>query len=171
MKFWKSSLLTVFSFLGIASTVLYNSCQIDTCSDLKCINGGSCANGFCNCPSGYEGSECEIKMEDKFLGVYYGNTNCNANPAVYDTATVLTQQGSITNVRVVLFSNKTDTLNGTVNGTTIVVPDVTGGSGYSRHINITIVNGNKLNIFTETTINDSRGVATKSTCTFIGLKQ
>lgn len=170
MKFWKSSLLTVFSFLGIASTVLYNACQIDTCSDLKCVNGGSCANGFCNCPTGYEGSQCEIKMETKFLGVYYGNTSCDANPAIYDTAAVWAQTGSLTNLNVVLYSNKTDTLNGTISGTTIVIPDVSY-SGYSRHINVTLVNGNKLNVFTEINSLDNRGNPIKSTCTFIGLKQ
>jgi len=171
MKFWKSSLLTVFAFLGIASTVLYNACQIDTCSDLKCIHGGSCANGFCNCPTGYEGSQCESQVNTKFLGIYNGNTNCDLNPSVYDTAVIVAQPNSLTALKIVLFSNKMDTLTGTINGTSVTVPDINDGSGYSRHISITLVNNSKLTVFTEITSKDLKGNTVKSTCNFIGIKQ
>src|SRR5690348_9723159 len=30
----------------------------DPCLGITCMNGGSCANGTCNCPQGYTGSDC-----------------------------------------------------------------------------------------------------------------
>jgi len=59
MKLLKYTLLPALFFIGIASSVLYTSCEKDYCTLLKCKNGGSCAEGFCRCKSGYEGTECE----------------------------------------------------------------------------------------------------------------
>lgn len=79
MKFWKHSLVAAFSFFGVASTVLISSCEQDSCLELNCRNGGTCADGFCRCMDGYEGTECEIVVSDLFLGFYKGNTNFNRN--------------------------------------------------------------------------------------------
>ncbi len=33
----------------------------DPCKNITCLNGGTCANGICNCPIGYTGSDCGIE--------------------------------------------------------------------------------------------------------------
>ncbi|WP_118974417.1 calcium-binding EGF-like domain-containing protein [Taibaiella koreensis] len=88
MKNWKSILVTVFSFFAIASMVLFNSCVKDPCSDLACKNGGSCSDGYCQCPTGFEGAECEIKTASRFIGKWAGSTRCNNFPIISDTVDV-----------------------------------------------------------------------------------
>lgn len=34
---------------------------VNPCENIICLNGGFCANGLCNCPDGYEGSDCSIQ--------------------------------------------------------------------------------------------------------------
>ena len=41
------------------SAILYTSCHKDPCSGVNCLNGGSCSNGSCLCPSGFTGLRCE----------------------------------------------------------------------------------------------------------------
>lgn len=76
----KSTLLAVLAFFAISSTVLFSSCEQDPCVDLNCQNGGSCSDGFCQCPEGYEGAECEIKTASKFVGKYSGSLRCDQFP-------------------------------------------------------------------------------------------
>jgi hypothetical protein len=85
MKFWKQTLITLTAFLGITVTVTYTSCVQDSCTALQCQNGGSCADGYCRCPTGYEGAECENRIADRFVGTYTGSTRCDENPAILDT--------------------------------------------------------------------------------------
>jgi hypothetical protein len=54
------------SFLAAAFLVgaptLITSCKKDPCKDVTCENGGTCDDGKCNCPAGYEGEKCEKKL-------------------------------------------------------------------------------------------------------------
>lgn len=77
MKNWKSILITVFCFFAVGGMVLFNSCVKDPCSDLRCQNKGSCSDGFCQCPTGFEGSECEITAASRFVGTWVGNYRCS----------------------------------------------------------------------------------------------
>jgi hypothetical protein len=45
----------------IAFSTLFFGCQKDLCDSVVCLNGGTCANGQCNCPTGYTGSDCSIE--------------------------------------------------------------------------------------------------------------
>ncbi|MCB0704282.1 MAG: calcium-binding EGF-like domain-containing protein [Saprospiraceae bacterium] len=39
--------------------ISYSSCKkADICESVSCLNGGSCVNGFCDCPTGYTGPDC-----------------------------------------------------------------------------------------------------------------
>lgn len=96
MKNWKSILITVFCFFAVGGMVLFNSCVKDPCSDLRCQNKGSCSDGFCQCPTGFEGSECEITAASRFVGTWVGNYRCtNGNssfPLMADTVRILLQE-------------------------------------------------------------------------------
>ncbi|MCB9045759.1 MAG: calcium-binding EGF-like domain-containing protein [Chitinophagales bacterium] len=70
-------LLTLFAF----SLVLYASCN-NKCKDITCQNGGTCENGSCKCPTGYEGEFCETASDpcsniDCLNGGTCDNGKCN----------------------------------------------------------------------------------------------
>jgi hypothetical protein len=44
----------LFGFL-----LLISSCKKDPCESTVCFNGGVCNEGFCDCPTGYSGPQCE----------------------------------------------------------------------------------------------------------------
>ena len=88
MKFWKLTLISTIAFIGIAFTMLYSSCADDSCTKLKCRNGGTCANEKCKCPTGYEGTQCELLAANRFRGFYKGITQINQFPPFIDSATV-----------------------------------------------------------------------------------
>lgn len=89
MKNWKSLLITVCSFFAIAGMVLLNSCVQDPCTDLTCRNGGTCSEGYCQCPTGFEGAECDITAASRFVGKWAGSVRCNNFPLEIDTVTVI----------------------------------------------------------------------------------
>lgn len=51
------------NILIIALAILMAGCAKDPCKGLDCLNGGTCDNGTCLCPEGYEGVNCETKKE------------------------------------------------------------------------------------------------------------
>lgn len=53
------SILTALFVLLTFSIVTYTSCTVDKCDNLVCLNGGSCTDGVCKCPTGYSGVLCE----------------------------------------------------------------------------------------------------------------
>ncbi|MBA3829591.1 MAG: calcium-binding EGF-like domain-containing protein [Taibaiella sp.] len=169
MKFWKQSLLTVFAFFAVASVVLSTSCQPDQCSTVNCMNGGSCANGFCNCPTGYEGTVCDQQSSTKFVGTYYGNTACDQTPSIHDTATVFLQSAPLT--MGIARSYYHDTLYGTISGSNILVNDYIVND-YSRHLTVTLENGNKLVVYSQVYTNDHvQNITIKTVCNFYGTKK
>lgn len=61
----KSLLYVLLPLLFLALT--FNACQkdpalTDPCYNITCYNDGVCANGLCNCPDGYDGSDCSIEL-------------------------------------------------------------------------------------------------------------
>jgi hypothetical protein len=88
MKNWKVSLLTAFSFIAISAMVILSSCEQDPCSDLNCQNGGACSDGLCQCPTGWEGAECDIPASSRFVGSFAGSVRCDNFPIQTDTVTI-----------------------------------------------------------------------------------
>lgn len=57
--------MKIFTFTLMLSAMLF-ACQKDDpapdpCANIICINGGFCANGECNCPPAYTGSNCSLE--------------------------------------------------------------------------------------------------------------
>jgi hypothetical protein len=58
----------IFGLLAVTA-VAFTSCK-DECKDVTCSNGGTCTEGICDCPSGYEGTNCETSWSSAFAGNY-----------------------------------------------------------------------------------------------------
>jgi hypothetical protein len=58
----------IFGLLALTA-VTFTSCK-DECKDITCENGGTCTEGICECPSGYEGTNCETSWASAFEGSY-----------------------------------------------------------------------------------------------------
>lgn len=118
MRFWKHSLLAAGIFMGIASTVTYTSCTHDSCKNLICRNGGTCADEACRCPDGYEGTQCEILSRTKFLGTYDGQIKVNDLPVKIDSAVVITSNALQNNstIETFIYSRLPEKMTGAVVG-------------------------------------------------------
>lgn len=78
MKKVKTILLSGVLTLGVFSMVAYTSCsKKDKCDSITCKNGGTCSDGVCKCPVGFEGVNCEISSAGKFAGLWAATDNCN----------------------------------------------------------------------------------------------
>lgn len=124
MKRWKLSVLSLSLTLTAFGFVLFGSCETDPCTQLSCKNGSACTEGYCRCPTGYEGAECEIKTAQKFIGVFIGYNHCDDYPAMNDTLDVY----QVAEPNVLEFhlrhNNPTGLYRGTAVGNRIEVPDV-----------------------------------------------
>jgi hypothetical protein len=76
MKSVKHIVFTAFLTISAFCAVFYSSCKKDPCKDVVCQNSGTCSDGKCTCPTGYEGTNCETKSRDKFIGTYAGSEIC-----------------------------------------------------------------------------------------------
>jgi hypothetical protein len=173
MKVWKITFITMLAFFAVGSIVLYSSCERDACLDLKCRNGGACAEGYCRCKTGYEGAECEIMAADKFLGLYIGERTCVGSP-VPDTVLIFLDDYP-NKVKMVQFSRKEDTLSGTTGsysseGYDLNFEDYSRGN-YRRHSSAKLSpNGFKnLSVYNEY-VADVTVSNEKEVCNFLGRK-
>ncbi len=183
MKFWKITLLTTILFFAFSITILYTACEKDPCTNVTCFNGGSCGNGICHCPTGYENVQCQDKSVTRYLGTYgvTSYTTCNDGAEVIDTASIYadtTSASTINDVWVVLKSIKPEVLHGYVyfnqSVYSIVVPNDVS-TNYLKIYTITLQNwgnseNNKLSIssYEKSTVVPGDTVITQ--CSFIGFK-
>ncbi len=63
MKRTRTVITTAIITLLTFGAIVYSSCTKDRCSNVTCQNGGSCVNGYCSCPSGWEGDHCELGVK------------------------------------------------------------------------------------------------------------
>ena len=59
-----------------ALSALVLSCEQGSCENITCLNGGTCRNGRCQCPVGFEGVRCETKWTDRWIGTYTVDDRC-----------------------------------------------------------------------------------------------
>jgi EGF-like domain len=67
-------LLSSLLFVIFTSVI---GCNTNPCSDVVCKNNGTCREGACACPSGFEGNFCQNKAGDKFIGYWEGFKRIN----------------------------------------------------------------------------------------------
>lgn len=90
--------LSSFSFLVLIA-IVFSSCEkqeqnfgpttyYKPCEDVICLNGGICYDGNCECPTGFEGSKCEMRSIDKFIGTYEAFDDCYQNAQQSYTASI-----------------------------------------------------------------------------------
>lgn len=166
MKFWKHAAFSALAFVAIAGTVTFTACERDSCLDLTCKFGGTCAEGFCRCRTGYEGTECEILTGEKFVGFYVGNVKCGNNPPLKDTLEIF-WVSKPDKLMFVQHSRITDTLYGVANKLTADIPEVSFGD-YRRSFNVVAGSNNKLTFNSEEILNLNTG--DRNVCQFIGFK-
>ena len=169
MKFWKLTLLTVCSFFAISATVLVASCEKDACTELKCKNGSACTEGFCRCTTGFEGTECELKTTNRFIGTYIGYNHCDELPALLDTLDVfLVANPNVVEMRL-HNNNPNEKIRGVAEGYTITVPDDASGTGVRKVT--AVVDHMQIKMFLERDFNIEQQPGAKSVCTFIGTRK
>lgn len=162
MKFWKHTFVAVATFLAMGSAVVYTSCEKDRCLDVKCTNGGACTDGFCTCPTGFEGVLCEEYTAGKFLGSFYGETRCVQDtieyPYIIDTVDIYLKDSST--LTLVQHSKLADTFFGTVlpvdknigvNTRYVIVPN-DSANNYVKRYTVELHENRRLTLFTATTM-------------------
>ena len=87
-KFTSIKTLILLAFMTIGSSALITSCKDDPCDDVDCLNGGTCFDGNCSCPDGYEGVNCGTIMADKFEGSWKYNESCGGATVVDFTVVI-----------------------------------------------------------------------------------
>ncbi len=63
------NLIYVLTFTLVISIGFTSCSKKDPCEGLACLNGGTCEDGTCACPSGYEGSLCETESLPKTINI------------------------------------------------------------------------------------------------------
>jgi len=57
-----NSLRVLLFLLTLSLVAGLSSCDEDKCESQYCLNGGTCVEGDCHCPTGYTGEHCETKI-------------------------------------------------------------------------------------------------------------
>jgi hypothetical protein len=98
MQFLKKIILSTASIFTVSAALFLSSCAPkNSCDTLVCKNGGTCAADFCNCPTGFDGPECQNKITDRYIGTYAGLTNPrNGQPFHKDTVDVYASSNPMT---------------------------------------------------------------------------
>jgi hypothetical protein len=96
LKLITGTLAAVLICFGL---VLFSSCEkkaidynettkIRPCDNVICLNGGSCSDGYCQCPEGYEGVKCETRWTEKFVGNFIASDECYTGSTGYYEMTI-----------------------------------------------------------------------------------
>ncbi len=140
----KVILSTLLFFLLVSGATLFNACTKDPCDNIVCQNNGICRDGRCNCGSaGFEGPYCEVKMNEKFIGVWDGTYRCNGGLTKQVTF-VVAPGNSPKEVSIYNFYAQNTTITATINADKIEIPlqNSNGyqfrGNGYIEGIYVTL---------------------------------
>jgi hypothetical protein len=72
------SLFVVTAFFACKKKeIKYNDTTlVRPCDNVICLNGGSCSDGLCYCAAGFEGTKCDKKWSDRYIGTYKASDDC-----------------------------------------------------------------------------------------------
>lgn len=158
-------ILVLFAF-----TAQFSSCVHDACvaRNVTCKNNGTCRDGDCICPSGYEGDSCQFRVNQKFAGYYKVIRTGFINDTVPDdNDDTICIRSNNDKFGITFFSIRDSIVNvytGTVNDNFINVPEqtilftTTAGSGS--------LNGEVVTL----TLNSTWPIGNKSKITYAGTR-
>ncbi len=145
------------------------------------MNGGSCGNGICTCPAGYEGTQCETLSISRFIGTYGGDISCNNQQQVIDSAFITADGVAPNTVAITMNSILPKVLHGYVSDNqstySIVITNNDSFSYdpntifYERLFSITLQNNKTLIVheYEDSIFHTTSGIDTVITnCSFIG---
>lgn len=141
----------VFMMACDKSKVKYNpTTLVRPCDNVICLNGGTCKDGLCYCPQGFEGDKCSIRWSDRFVGQYQADDECYTGASGYYNVTINGDPGyayklNITNLGIAC-PNRTISavINPEKTSFNIPMQNTCGDYYLSGYGNI---NGNYLNVF------------------------
>jgi len=149
MKIWRIKLLTALLFFATVTVFIISSCEKNPCNNVTCFNGGSCNNGTCKCPVGWEGPQCSYLSVNRFIGGYVGTTICNAGARILDSAWIVGDAKNVNFVYITQKSQPSYELHGYVDNSTptytIIVPQV-NSVNFLEYWTITLQNNTTLSI-------------------------
>ena len=61
-------ILSILAF--VFAVAIFQSCEVDKCDAVICLNDGTCDEGVCACPTGYSGTLCESHCSTDISGTY-----------------------------------------------------------------------------------------------------
>ena len=70
------SLVKIFTAALFIITI--SGCDRKNCTDVVCDYGMSCYQGNCYCPDGYEGTDCAIASNTKYIGGWQAYEQCSS---------------------------------------------------------------------------------------------
>jgi hypothetical protein len=59
------------------TALVYNGTILEKCKNVVCYNGGTCKDGFCVCPVGYDGLDCKTTWNSRYIGTYEAYDECS----------------------------------------------------------------------------------------------
>lgn len=81
----------IFTIAAIALFIfLISGCkknEDNSCNGVVCQNGAECVNNACQCPEGYEDTDCGTESRTKFFGSFNTVTNCDVTAYTVTIAT------------------------------------------------------------------------------------
>lgn len=164
MKKVRNILVASLLTLGTFSSVVFTSCEQDKCKDIVCAHEGTCTDGTCACPSGYEGTLCETLSRDKYVGVYTGNETCTIGSDTYSITCSANSDDTKFNIQNLYNQSPVLTAIASASGNAFSIPSQTVGAGVTALGSGTIT-GNTITI--TYTLDDGTIV---NTCTYVGSK-
>jgi len=100
----RSLLVSASLAFSAVAAVTFSSCTEDKCKGTVCAYGGTCVDGGCVCPTGYEGPQCETVNRNYYTGIWKVNEDGTlSNAAQYDVA--IETSGDVPNLKVTNFHN------------------------------------------------------------------
>lgn len=137
MKSLKNIALSFLLSIGAFTAVTYTACNKDSsnpdpCVGIVCQNGGTCSNGICTCPSGYEGTYCETLTQAKYLGSWAASESYGTSGGTLAyTATIVAGTGSNLSIVIGNFSDLGLNVTASISGNTITIPNQAFATGYT----------------------------------------